>query len=434
MNIARPGRWMAPLVLVAACCLAAAPVSAEAAALPSSERIVLPEEVAPVSYDISVAPDPKALTFTGSVRIVVDVRRPTRSIELNAADIDFRRVRLDGGEAAPAVSLDAEHPTATFTFPAPVGAGRHTLSIDYSGKIYRQASGLFALDYDTPKGKARALFTQFENSDARRFVPSFDEPGLKATFKLTATVPAELMAVSNMPIASATPLAGGLKRVSFGVTPKMSSYLLFFGLGDFERVSRMVDGVDVGVIVKRGDTAQAGYALDAEAQILPYYNSYFGKPFPLPKLDLIAGPGSSQFFGAMGNWGAIFSFEGDLLVDPRISTEADKQNVYIVTAHEMAHQWFGDLVTMAWWDDLWLNEGFASWMENKVTDHFHPKWKVWLQELQAKQGAMQVDARDGTHPIITPIDDVQQASNAFDDITYQKGAAVIRTLESYLGE
>ena len=166
----------------------------------------------------------------------------------------------------------------------------------------------------------------------------------------------------------------------------------------------------------------------------PYYNSYFGTPYPLPKLDLIAAPGSSPFFGAMENWGAIFYFERDLLIDARLATAGDKQRVYIVVAHEMAHQWFGDLVTMAWWDDLWLNEGFASWMENKVTDHFHPDWKVWLQSAEETQAAMQEDARDGTHPIVTPIDDVLQASSAFDSITYLKGAAVIRMLESYVGE
>jgi aminopeptidase N len=397
-------------------------------------HIALPRDVAPLAYDIAVVPDAKALSFTGHVTIDVEVKRPTAAITLNAADIDFGRVRLDEGAAAPAITQDTAQQTATFTFAAPIAPGVHRLSIDYAGRIYQQASGLFALDYDTPKGKARALFTQFENSDARRFVPSFDEPGQKATFKLTVTVPADLMAVSNMPVASSTPLAGGLKRVSFATTPKMSSYLLFFGLGDFERVSKMVDGVDVGVIVKRGDTAQAAYALDAASQILPYYDRYFGTKYPLPKLDLIAGPGESQFFGAMENWGAIFYFEYDLLIDPRFATEDDRQRVYVVVAHEMAHQWFGDLVTMQWWDDLWLNEGFASWMENKVTDHFHPEWKVWLQELNSKQRAMSVDAKAGTHPIITPIPDVLAAAGAFDDITYDKGAAVIRMLEGYTGE
>ena len=199
-------------------------------------------------------------------------------------------------------------------------------------------------------------------------------------------------------------------------------------------MSKKVNGVDVGVIFKRGDADKAGYALDAAAHILPYYEDYFGVKYPLPKLDLIAGPGQSQFFGAMENWGAIFYFERDLLIDPKISTQEDRRNVYVTVAHEMAHQWFGDLVTMDWWDGIWLNEGFASWMENKATDHFHPEWNMWLDALAAKEAAMQVDARGGTHPIITPIRDVLQANEAFDTITYSKGQAVIRMLETYVGE
>jgi aminopeptidase N len=242
------------------------------------------------------------------------------------------------------------------------------------------------------------------------------------------------MPLSNMPVASTEKLSGGLQKVRFAQSPKMSTYLLFFGAGDFERVHRVVDGVDIGIVVKRGDMAHASFALDAAAKLLPYYNEYFGTPYPLPKLDLIAGPGSSQFFGAMENWGAIFYFEKYLLIDARLSTQSDQQFVYVVIAHEMAHQWFGDLVTMQWWNDLWLNEGFASWMANKATDHFHPEWNVWQKSLNEKQAVMQRDARNGTHPIVMKIDTVEQAANAFDDITYTKGAAVLRALEFHTGE
>src|SRR5262249_25147133 len=162
---------------------------------------------------------------------------------------------------------------------------------------------------------------------------------------------------------------------------------------------RKVNGVDIGIVVKRGDTQKAQYALDAASHILPYYEDYFDVKYPLPKLDLIGGPGSSQFFGAMENWGAIFYFERDLEVDRKISTEANKHQVYIVIAHEMAHQWFGDLVTMAWWDDLWLNEGYAEWMESKATYQFHPEWQLWLGAMNMKEGAMRTDARKSTHPI-----------------------------------
>ena len=404
-------------------------------AVTAPERIVLPSSVVPVHYDVEVTPDVAHLSFRGRARIEVDVTRATQSIVLNAADLSFERVALAGRTEAPKITLDAEQQTATFVFGAPLAPGRYVLSIDYRGKIYQQASGFFVLDYAGDGGATKqALFTQFENSDARRFLPCWDEPGRKATFTLTATVAANETAVSNMPVAKAESVGAGLKRVHFAPTPKMSSYLLFFGAGDFERLHRMIGNVDVGVIVKRGDAARGRFALDTAAQLLPYYNDYFGTPYPLPKLDLIAAPGSSQFFGAMENWGAIFYFERDLLIDARLSTEDDRQNVAVVIAHEMAHQWFGDLVTMAWWDDLWLNEGFASWMEIKAVDHFHPQWKLWLQGQSSVQQAMSTDAASGTHPIITPIKDVLQASAAFDSITYQKGGAVIRMLEAYVGE
>jgi aminopeptidase N len=400
-----------------------------------AERLVLPSEVIPEHYDVQIVPDVANLSFRGRARIDLVVLRQTQTIVLNAADLSFEHVTLSGRTETPKITLDAEQQTATIAFGAPLAPGRYVVSIAYRGRIYQQASGFFALDYVGRGGATeRALFTQFENSDARRFLPCWDEPGRKATFTLTAAVPADAMAVSNMPIARTENIGAGLKRVHFAPTPKMSSYLLFFSMGDFERLHRMVGKIDVGVIVKRGDSERGRFALDTARQLLPYYNDYFGTPYPLPKLDLIAAPGSSEFFGAMENWGAILSFERDLLIDSRLSTEDDRQNVAVFTAHEMAHQWFGDLVTMAWWDDLWLNEGFASWMENKAVDHFHPQWKLWLQGQAAVREAMSIDAANGTHPIITPINDVLQANGAFDSITYQKGGAVIRMLEAYVGE
>src|SRR4051794_4881800 len=262
----------------------------------------------------------------------------------------------------------------------------------------------------------------------------WDEPGVKSVFALSVDVPASQMAVSNMPVAGTTALPGGGQLVRFADSPKMSSYLLFLGLGEFERIHQMVGKTDVGVIVRKGDAEKGKFALDAAVKLLPYYNDYFDTPYPLPKLDLVAGPGNSQFFAAMENWGAIFYFDYAILIDPKLSTESDRQQVFITVAHEMAHQWFGDLVTMAWWDQLWLNEGFASWMETKATDHFHPEWNVWLSTQGGQQGAMRTDSRAGTHPIITPIRDVFAASDAFDVITYQKGQAVIRMLEAYVGE
>jgi aminopeptidase N len=396
-------------------------------------RVVLPADVRPERYALRVIPDPAKLTFEGHTRIALTVLRPTRRIVLNAADLDIRHASLSGVAQAPRVALDSQQETASFVFDHTLAPGAYELSIDYAGRISQQASGLFALDSKGPAGIDRALFTQFENSDARRFAPLWDEPGVKAVFALQVEARATQMVVSNMPVARTEALPGGGALTTFADTPRMSAYLLFLAVGDFERAHRQVGAVDLGVVVRRGETAQARFALDAAAQLLPWYDDWFGLPYPLPKLDLVAGPGQSQFFGAMENWGAIFAFDHDILLDDQAS-EADRQTVFMAIAHEIAHQWFGDLVTMAWWDDLWLNEGFASWMERKATDHFHPEWKSSLQAMASRERAMAADAAPGAHPVITPIRDVFEASSAFDTITYQKGQAVVRMLEAYVGE
>jgi aminopeptidase N len=415
------------------------PVAPQNVAHKPVPHVALPTDVRPERYDIAITPNAKDLTFLGHEAVVITVKRATSRIVLNAADITFGKVSLSCRDELPKVVVDKDQQTVAFVFAKPIPTGRYTLAIDYTGTIYQQASGFFALDYAGEHGNERALYTQFENSDARRFAPMWDEPGAKAVFALSVDTPQGQMAVSNMPVADVLTLAsrdGGVSRriTRFVDTPKMSSYLLFLALGDFERVHAMVGKTDVGVVVRRGKTDQAQFALAAAAQLLPYYNDYFGTPYPLPKLDFIAGPGRSQFFAAMENWGAIYYFDYALLVDPNLTTEADKHAIYVDIAHEMAHQWFGDLVTMAWWDDLWLNEGFASWMENKATDHFHPEWKIWLQTKGGEQRAMRIDAKAGTHPVITPIKDVFAAANAFDGITYEKGHAVIHMLEDYVGE
>ena len=415
----------------------AAVVLASAGAMASAapaKGMLLPDDVVPEAYRIAITPHVAEASFDGSVDIDVQVLRATSRIVLDSADLALARVVLDDEAEPPTVALEPKRQHAIFTFAREIAPGRHTLHIAYAGKINDQAFGLFKLQHATPTGPATSLFTMFEDSDARRFVPGWDEPERRATFDLTVTVPAGLMAVGNMPAASTEALPGDLKRVHFATTPRMSTYLLFFGLGDFERVHRDVAGVDVGVVVKRGDAAQAGYALDASAKLLPYYNDWFGTPYPLPKLDMVAGAGESVSFGAMENWGAIFYFERDLLVDAGRATEDDRHRVFETVAHEMAHQWFGNLVTMAWWDDLWLNEGFATWMQVKASQAVHPEWQGWPERDAGKQHALDVDARTGTHPVIMHIDDLSQVEGSFDAITYGKGAQVVRTLEAYAGE
>jgi aminopeptidase N len=397
----------------------------------------LPRSVRPNHYDITVTPDAKAMTFAGKAAITVDVVEATQTITLQAAELTIAKAALtkSGKKAGtPTVSLDEAAQTATFTFAKPIAPGSYVLAIDYAGKINTQAYGLFALDYKAADGSAkRALFTQFENSDARRFMPSWDEPFYKATFSLKTIVPTEEVAVGNLPVESRKDLGGGKTLVTFGTSPKMSTYLLFFGLGDFERKTKMAGDTEVGVLTKKGDLAQADYALNASADLLPWMNSYFGEKYPLPKLDHIAAPGRSQFFSAMENWGGIFYFENAMLLDPKIASNALRQRIFTVVAHEMAHQWFGDLVTMSWWDDLWLNEGFASWMESRAAAKFHPEWHPELTATGERERAMDQDAYVTTHPIIHHIATVEEASQAFDNITYAKGEAVIRMLEAYAG-
>jgi len=407
-------------------------------ATPSTVTTQLPRTVVPSHYDLTITPDAAAMTFTGKAAISVDVKTATPSIKLQAADLTFSSVTLRDASGkslgAAKVAVDPDAQTATFTFAKPVQPGSYVLDIAYAGKINTQANGLFALDYKDEKGTShRALFTQFENSDARRFMPSWDEPFYKATFDLKAVVPSDQMAVGNMPVASRKDLGGGKTLVTFGESPKMSTYLLFFGLGDFERKTTQAGGAEIGMITKKGSLDQGDYALNASAEILPYYNDYFGTAYPLPKLDHIAAPGRSQFFSAMENWGAIFYFENALLLDPKIASDANRERIFTVVAHEMAHQWFGDLVTMSWWDDLWLNEGFASWMESRATEKFHPEWHPELTAVGGREAAMSQDSLAATHPIINHIATVEEASQAFDTITYQKGEAVIRMLEAYAG-
>ncbi|HEX8380035.1 MAG TPA: M1 family metallopeptidase, partial [Allosphingosinicella sp.] len=420
-----------------------APPAPAAAGGAAASRIPtqLPSNVRPVQYTIHATPDAANLRFTGRADIDIQVLEATDRITLNAADLDFGNVSLGGGsEAAPlavnprAIDKDEEKQTATFRFAREIAPGRYRLTIDYSGKIYTQAAGLFALDYEAAGGKKRALFTQFEAPDARRFFPGWDEPQFRTPYNLNVTVPANQDVVGNMPQAGVRMNAGGTKTVSFQTTPAMSSYLLFLAVGEFDRITTTAAGTEIGVVTKRGDGEKGRWALTGSAQIVPWYNEYFGTPYPLPKLDNVAGPGSSQFFGAMENWGAIFSFESILLVDPAITTEATKQRIFEVAAHEIAHQWFGNLVTMRWWDDLWLNEGFASWMATKATTALHSEWDPELGTVSGREAAIGLDSVASTHPVIQRIDTVEQISQAFDSITYQKGEAVITMLEDYVGE
>jgi aminopeptidase N len=404
----------------------------------------LPKEVVPTDYSIRIIPNIDALTFTGAETVKLNVRSPVHQLVLNALELEITEASLDG-QVLPksALKIDKEKELITLALASELSPGDHILALGFSGKINQQGQGLFYMRYQEQGSGAQKIMlgTQFEATDARRFFPCWDEPAFRARFQLTAVVPEKWLAVSNMPIASEKKIAGG-KEVHFSATPPMSSYLNVFVAGELDLIESRVGPTQIRVIATKGKAELGRYALEATAQILQYYNDYFGVPYPLPKLDQIALPGG--FGGAMENWGGITYFESALLFDPKNSSAATKQDIYEVLAHEMAHQWFGDLVTMAWWDNLWLNEGFASWMGSKCTAHFNPQWEVWLQRNLprdptrrvgiAKEQAMEGDARSTTHPIHQRIATEVEANSAFDDITYKKGQSFLRMLESFLDE
>ncbi|HKA80957.1 MAG TPA: M1 family metallopeptidase, partial [Xanthobacteraceae bacterium] len=392
----------------------------------------LPKTVVPVHYAVDLALNPEGRTITGSELIDIEVREPTARIVLNADDIAISAASIDDGAQRAAVSLDDDAETATLTFPRPLAIGMHRLRIAFTGKINTSGPGLYVVDYPTDNGVRRLISSHLAPADARRVFPCWDEPAFKATFALTVTVPRAFMAVSNMPVAHEQPVDAGAKKVTILPTPKMSSYLVQLTVGELERVSADADGVTVSVITTAGKSAQGRFALDSAVELLRYYNDYFDLPYSLPKLDLIAVP--HGYVSAMEHWGAITFQESRLLFDPGASAGTARRSIFALIAHELAHQWFGNLVTMGWWNNLWLNEGFATWMEAKATEHFHPQWQTWLDTNDEKQSAMSLDARDAAHPIQQPIADESEAYAIFDNITYNKAAAIVRMLEAYLGE
>jgi aminopeptidase N len=404
----------------------------------------LPKQVVPEEYAIRIAPDLGKFTFAGSETIKLKVREPVNELVLNALELAITSASVDGKAIpAAALELDSKQETLIIRLASELPAGPHSLELGFTGKINQQGQGLYYASYQE-RGtgvKKTMLGTQFEATDARRLFPCWDEPSFRARFQLTVVVPENFTAVSNMPVENETNLAGG-KEIRFTITPPMASYLNVFCAGELDAISTELKKVKHRVIATKGKAEMGYYALQSSQQILEYFNDYFGIPYPLPKLDHIAVPGG--FGGAMENWGGITYYESRLLFDPETSSAETKQNIYEVIAHETAHMWFGDLVTMGWWDNLWLNEGFASWMGTKCTEKFNPQWETWLSKTVprdparragiGKEAAMEGDARSTTHPIQQNIATEAEANSAFDDITYRKGMSLIRMLESFLGE
>ena len=390
----------------------------------------LPKNVVPQAYDIALVPDLAAHTVRGTEAVTLKIRSPTTTLTFNSLNQTLDQVLFDG-QPVSAVESDDNAQLTKVTLAKPASPGRHRLTFLYDGKIESQPFGLYTQSFTRPDGTVDSLLsTKFEPTFARRMFPCWDEPAFRATFRVSLTVAEKWAVIGNMPIARRI-VQGSLATTSFERTPKMPTYLVELTAGDFAAVSTSVGRTGVGIWAVRGQEQDGATALANAQQILADYNEYFGYTFPLPKLDSIATPGG--FTGAMENWGAITFNDQILLVTPSSSIH-DRQEVFSDQAHEMAHQWNGDLVTMGWWDDLWLNESFASWRAASEVDLRHADWLWWEVEDAGKEGAMAADARQASHAIQQHVSKELEIRGAFDpQITYAKGEAVLRMVEAYVG-
>ena len=405
--------------------------------MPSSDAVVLPDNVNPRKYRMTLQPDLGTFTFKGEQTIDIEIAVPTARIQLNAAELEISTVTYRGnGSSIPvrSIALDEDTETATLDFGQTLAQGPAQLDMKFTGILNDRLVGFYRSEYQDTEGETRYLATtQFEATDARRAFPCWDEPAQKAVFDVTLVFDDSLQAVSNTPIVEESTPGPGLRSVHFGETPIMSTYLLAFVVGDLVSIDADAeDGTNIGVWTTRGKEDQAGFALDTSVKLLSFFNDYFGIPYPLPKLDHLAIPDFAA--GAMENWGCITYRETALLVDPENSSAGTRQRVAEVVAHEMAHMWFGDLVTMEWWDDLWLNESFASWMGTKAVDWLFPEWEMWTQFVNMDTNrALSLDGLKNSHPIEQEVKNPAEVSQLFDAISYSKGGSVLRMLENFLG-
>jgi aminopeptidase N len=386
--------------------------------------------VIPDHYTLSFEPDLAKETFRGRESIRVTLTEPTTSITLHAAEITFGEVTItSGGRTQTAtVTTDAKSETATLTVPQRLAEGRATIQIAYNGILNDQLRGFYISKANGRKYAA----SQMEATDARRAFPSFDEPIYKATYDISMTVPVGDTAISNGRIVSDTSgPTPGTHTLTFARTARMSSYLVALLVGDFVCREGSADGTPIRVCSTPDKRDLTGFALEAATRQLKFYNAYFGIKYPFGKLDIIGVPDFSA--GAMENIGAITFRERLLLIDPATASIGAKKRVAGVISHEIAHQWFGDLVTMKWWDDIWLNEGFATWMANKPLAAWKPEWRVDLDDAADTQDALGIDALKSTRAIRMKVETPEEINEVFDGIAYQKTAAVLRMIETYVG-
>ncbi|KAJ9452547.1 Aminopeptidase M1 [Diplonema papillatum] len=402
------------------------------------QRELLPDDVLPVEYTLKLEPNLETFKFTGSVTIDLKVQKPVKALTLHSRQLAFDSAYIEADgvkQPVEGISTNVKDTTVTFALSEEVTAGKKTkLVVDFIGTLNDQMAGFYRSRYTATDGSARYMATtQFEATDARRCFPCWDEPARKAVFHVTIVAPKGLEAVSNMIEKRSVLLKDGRREVSFMPTPLMSSYLLAFCVGEFDFIQGTTkEGTIVRCICMPGKAADLQFALHTGIKATEFYNDFFNIAYPLPKLDMIAIPDFAA--GAMENWGLVTYREVDLLLNPAKASQAQKERVATVVTHEIAHQWFGNLVTMAWWDDLWLNEGFACWMQTFCADAIYPQWaltEVYVSVMQS--GALAADALRSSHPIQVPIGRAETVEEVFDRVSYQKGGSVVRMAYALLG-
>jgi len=403
----------------------------------NKKSVRLPRYVLPSKYRIQLKPDFDNFTFSGVESISIGITQNIKSITLHSKDIDIETASLESSRFkvfADKISYDVKADTTTFHFKNGIKSGKYKLNIVFQGILNDKMRGFYRSKYNLKGKDVYMATTQFEATDARRAFPCFDEPAHKAVFNVSLVVPKGKTAISNTLPISVAEHEAGFDIVKFAPTPKMSTYLLAFIVGDFEYIERKSRrGVTVRVYTTPGKTHQAHFALDTTVRCLEFYEKYFDIPYPLNTLDMIAIPDFSSL--AMENWGAITFREIGLLVDEDKTSTSSKELIAEVIAHELAHQWFGNLVTMEWWTHLWLNEGFASYIPYLVIEKLFPEWDIWERFTNDTQGvALRLDALKTTHPIEVEVHHPDEIGEIFDAVSYSKGASIIRMLAEYIGE
>ncbi|MFN8018977.1 MAG: M1 family metallopeptidase [Acidimicrobiales bacterium] len=396
----------------------------------------LPTEVVPSHYELELAPDLEAATFTGTEVVTLVVTEPVAELILHALDLDIHEawVERDGHRVDAVATFDRATETVTLDLGRTIEPGPWALHASFTGELNDKLVGFYRSTFTDDDGATRTLAcTQFESTHARRAFPCWDEPAFKATFAVRLVVDDGLFAVSNAMETAVDPLPDGRKRVHFAPTMHMSTYLVAFVIGPLEASEVVdVDGVPLRVIAPPGKADLTPFALEIGAFSLRFLADWYAIPYPGDKLDLIAIPDFA--FGAMENLGCVTFRETALLLDEARSTQGELQRVADVVAHEIAHMWFGDLVTMGWWNGIWLNEAFATFMEMLTTDAFRPEWKRWVDFGLARSAAFDTDSLTTTRPIEYEVRTAAEAEGMFDVLTYEKGASVVRMLQQYLGE